>query len=214
MEQQPAMSWPEQLHENPLITASGEDEFSNFLEFNMHFPDLEGHGPAHSQLPDQQQSMVQPTTTAVATSVTTMPSDLQSLSYATPMEGLAMEFSHGPVSSHAAPMPYSTPSMTPGFCAQDSSQQPTMSQQQPPSGHNYMQGQTMIPPTPNSMELHGNAARYPHRMDENQEMYDRYSRINEEQVCPVQSGRIPLVTMNNLTHAVFRHCTPLLCLRL
>jgi hypothetical protein len=40
----------------------------------------------------------------------------------------------------------------------------------------------MIPPTPNSMELHGGAVRYPQRVDENQEMYDRYGRVNEEQV--------------------------------
>ncbi|KAJ5183199.1 hypothetical protein N7492_000815 [Penicillium capsulatum] len=179
MEQRPAMSWPEQLHENSLMTGSGEDEFSNFLEFNMHFPDLEGHGPAHSQLPEQQQSMVQPTTTAAASA--TLSADLRSMSYATPMEGLAMDFSPGTVSSQGAPMPYSTPSMTPGFCAQDASHQAMSQQPQPPSGHNYMQGQTMIPPTPNSMELHGNAARYPQRVDDNQEMYDRYSRINEEQ---------------------------------
>lgn len=40
----------------------------------------------------------------------------------------------------------------------------------------------MIPPTPNSMELHGNAARYPQRVDENHKMYDQYARMNEEQV--------------------------------
>lgn len=48
--------------------------------------------------------------------------------------------------------------------------------------HHYMQGQTMIPPTPNSIEMHGNAARYPQRVDETPDMYDGYSRINEEQV--------------------------------
>lgn len=178
MEQQPAMSWPGQLHEN-LIPAASEDEFSNFLEFNMHFPDLEGHGPAaHSQL-HEQQAMVNPPTSSAPTA--TAPSDLRSQLYTAPMEGLAMDFSggHGPVQSHVGPMPYSTPNMTPGFCAQDSSQ----SQSQPPSGQPYVQGQPMIPPTPNSMELHGNAARYPQRVDENPEMYDRYSRINEEQVC-------------------------------
>ena len=74
--------------------------------------------------------------------------------------------------THPAPIPYSTPSMTPGFCAQDGSQT---------SNQSYLQGQQIIPPTPNSMELHGNAARYSHR-DEHSEMYDRYSRMNEEQV--------------------------------
>ena len=121
MEQQPAMSWPGQLHEN-LIPASNEDEFSNFLEFNMHFPDLEGHGPAaHSQLHEQQAMVNPPTSSAPATA----PSDLRSHLYTAPMEGLAMDFSGGPgpVQSHVGPMPYSTPNMTPGFCAQDSSQQ-------------------------------------------------------------------------------------------
>jgi hypothetical protein len=32
------------------------------------------------------------------------------------------------------------------------------------------------------IEMHGNAARYPQRVDENPDMYDGYSRINEEQV--------------------------------
>ncbi|KAJ5176470.1 uncharacterized protein N7482_002347 [Penicillium canariense] len=159
MEHQPAMTWPEQIQENSLITAPGDDEFSNFLEFNMHFADLEGHGPAHAQLQDQQHSLMPPTTTAPDSA---MASDPRSHSqYASPMEGLAMDFNgHGSLR-------YSTPTMTPGFCAQDSSQQ------QASSGQHYI------------MELHGNAARYPQRVDDHSEMYDRYSRINEEQVgCP------------------------------
>ncbi|CAI7659361.1 unnamed protein product [Penicillium pancosmium] len=182
MEQQPAMSWPEQLQENPLIAPPGDDEFSNFLEFNMHFPDLEGHGPgpapaqehSHSQL-QQQHVLVPPTTSAPE-----MSSDPRSHPF-TSMEGLAMDFTGHPAMSqpqqsqshaHPGPIPYSTPSMTPGFCAQDASQSS--------ANHSYMQGQQAIPPTPNSMELHGNAARYSHQ-DDHSEMYDRYSRINEEQ---------------------------------
>ncbi|KAJ5745565.1 hypothetical protein N7520_010747 [Penicillium odoratum] len=175
MEPQSAMSWSEQLHENTLIAAPGEDEFSNFLEFDMHFSDLEGHGPAHSQMQEQQQqSMGHPPTTVPST----MASDPRSNIYATSMEGLAMDFGHHSAQSQPA-MPYtSTPSMTPGFCAQDSSHQ-AMSQQ---SGH-YMQGPPMIPPTPNSVEMHGNAVRYSQRIDDNPEMYDpRYSRV-EDQVC-------------------------------
>jgi hypothetical protein len=188
MEQQPAMSWPEQIHENPLVEAPDEDEFSNFLEFNMQFADLEGHGPAHSQMQDQQHSMVPTTTTAPESAI---PSDQRSQShhYSAPIEGLAMDFGgHGPVQSHN--LSYSTPSMTPGFSAQDSSQQPT--------NHHYMQGQPMIPPTPNSIELHGNAARYSQRVDESADMYDRYSRINEDQVC----SRVPhsFCILVNATH--------------
>lgn len=183
------MTWPEQLHENNLVTAPNEDEFSNFLEFNMHFPDLDGHGPgahSHGQLQEHDQSLAHPPSNN-ATTTTAWESRSQP-QYSAPMEGLTMNFNgHGPAQSHPGPMPYSTPSMTPGFCAQDPSQQPSMDQQQhsqpPPTNQKYIQGQTMIPPTPNSIEMHGNAARYPQRMEENSEMYDRYSRVNEEQVC-------------------------------
>lgn len=201
------MTWPEQLHENNLITAPGEDEFSNFLEFNMHFPDLEGHGPAaHSRLQEHQHSLVHPppnTTTPTTTPTAAAASEPRSLpQYSTTMEGLAMDFNgHGPVQSHP---PYSTPNMTPGFCAQDPSQQSTMARQQQSQQSNanqhYMQGQAMIPPTPNSIELHGNAARYPQRVEENSDMYDRYSRVNEEQVCQASTlGKM-------IAHIMARHC--------
>ncbi|KAJ5580926.1 hypothetical protein N7450_007227 [Penicillium hetheringtonii] len=155
------MSWSEQLQENPLI-APGEDEFSNFLEFNMHFSDLEGHGPAQTQSQLQQQHALVPPTAIATTTAPEMSSDSQAHSFPS-MEGLGMDFNpHGSFSqaqsqpqshAHSGSIPYSTPSMTPGFCAQDTSQ---------------------------PMELHGNAARYSHR-DEHSEMYDRYSRISEEQ---------------------------------
>jgi hypothetical protein len=158
----------------------------------MQFADLDGHGPAQQQMQDQQHSMVPPTTTAPDQSMASDPRSHPQ--FASPMEGLAMDFNgHGgmqsSMQSQPGPIPYSTPSMTPGFCAQDTAhhhhqQQHSMSQQQGPSAQQYMQqGQQMIPPTPNSMELHGNAARYPQRVDDHSDMYDRYSRINEEQVC-------------------------------
>ncbi|KAJ5698272.1 hypothetical protein N7462_000277 [Penicillium macrosclerotiorum] len=186
MESQPAISWSEQLHETTLITAPSEDEFSNFLEFNMHFADLEGHGPAHSHLQDQQHPLGPPPPTTTAT---TAPESAHP-QYSGAMEGLAMDFTgQDPVpSQQPGPIPYSTPNMTPGFCAQDASHQPMMAHQQSQPGQShYIQSQAMIPPTPNSMELHGNASRYPQRIDENSEMYDRYSRINEEQVCSFPS---------------------------
>lgn len=173
------MSWPEQLHETPLMAAP-EDEFSNFLEFNMPFPDIEGHGPANMQH-SQQHSL--PTTTAPESEMGY--SQAHAVQYPGKMDGMAMDFSHDPTQSHQHPvnqMAYSAPGMTPGFCAQEPS---PMSQ--PPTHQHYMQGQTMIPPTPNSIEMHGNAARYSQRVDGTPELYDRYGRINEEQV----SQRLP-----------------------
>ncbi|KAJ5655644.1 hypothetical protein N7507_007594 [Penicillium longicatenatum] len=192
MEPQSAMPWPEQLHENPLISP-GEDEFSNFLEFDMHFSDLEGHGPAHSQMQDQHSMGHPPTTTAPST----MASDPRSHPYATSMEGMSMDFGHHPAQSQSA-MPYTTtPSMTPGFCAQDSSHQ-AMPQQ---SGQHYMQGPPMIPPTPNSIEMHGNSVRYSQRMDDNPEMYDhRYSRVEDQALYTplVSPAMTPLETQFQL----------------
>ncbi|CAI7640550.1 unnamed protein product [Penicillium glandicola] len=166
--EQPAMSWPEQLHENNLITAPGEEEFSNLFEFNIPFPEIE-HGPGNMQ-----HSHSLPTTTGPESDMAHLQS--HAVQYSGQMEGL-MDFSDNTQSHthHGHPMPYSTPHMTPGFCAQQS----PMSQ--PPTHQHYMQGHTMIPPTPNSIEMHGNAARYPQRVDETSDMYDGYSRINEEQ---------------------------------
>ncbi|CAG7944486.1 unnamed protein product [Penicillium salamii] len=156
--EQPAMSWPEQLPST--LPAPSEEEFSSYLDFNMPFTDLE-HGPGnmqHSPLPTTTaESMAQLRSTA--------------MQYPGQMEGLAMDFGD---SQSQNQLPYSTPQMTPGFCAQEPS---PMAQPQ----HHYMQNQTMIPPTPNSVEMHGNAARYSQRVDGTPDMYDGYSRINEEQ---------------------------------
>ncbi|KAG0158001.1 hypothetical protein PDIDSM_5514 [Penicillium digitatum] len=163
------MSWPEQLHENHLISAPGEEEFSNLFEFNMPFPEIE-HGPGNMQ-----HSHSLPTTTGPDSDMAHLRS--HAVQYSGQMEGL-MDFNDNTQSHahHGPPMPYSTPQMTPGFCAQQPS---PMSQ--PPTHQHYMQGHNMIPPPPNSIEMHGNTTRYPQRLDETSEMYDGYSRINEEQ---------------------------------
>ncbi|KAJ5164750.1 uncharacterized protein N7500_006580 [Penicillium coprophilum] len=164
---EPAMSWPEQLNENTLINAP-EEEFSNLFEFNIPFPEIE-HGPGNMQ-----HSHSLPTTTGSESDMAHLRS--HPVQYSGQMEGL-MDFSENTQSHahHTQPMPYSTPHMTPGFCAQPS----PMSQ--PPAQQNYTQNHGMIPPTPNSVEMHGNTARYPQRADETPDMYDGYSRINEEQ---------------------------------
>ncbi|KXG50329.1 uncharacterized protein PGRI_062960 [Penicillium griseofulvum] len=160
---EPAM-WQEQLNENSLNAP--EEEFSNLFEFNMPFPEIE-HGPGNMQ-----HSHSLPTTTGPDSDMAHLRHPVQ---YSGQMEGL-MDFSDNTQSQHNTnPMPYSTPSMTPGFCAQPS----PMSQ--PPTHQHYMQNHNMIPPTPNSIEMHGNSARYPQRADETPDMYDGYSRINEEQ---------------------------------
>lgn len=183
--EQPAMSWPEQLHENNLISAPGEEEFSNLFDFNIPFPEIE-HGPGTGNM---QHSHSLPTSTGPDSDMAHLRS--HGMQYSGQMEGL-MDFNDNAQShtNHGNSMPYSTPHMTPGFCAQQPS---PMSQ--PPTHQHYMQGHNMIPPTPNSIEMHGNTARYPHRVDET-DMYDGYSRMNEEQVSLDTNPRMNLLANN------------------
>ncbi|KAL4996278.1 helix-loop-helix DNA-binding domain-containing protein [Aspergillus recurvatus] len=184
MEQDASMSWSD-------MPPPGEDDFSNFLEFG--FPDLEGqHGPtdniparsvahqaaamATSTAPPQQQQMVCMNPDGVpdqSQSYTRMPGDF-------PVELPGHGQQGVPHSSS-----YSNGSMTPAFYAQKPQVFHSSQQQQPvqpQSSQPYIpQGQMMIPPTPNSIELHGNAASYPQRVGDNSEMYDRYTRMMEEQ---------------------------------
>jgi hypothetical protein len=59
-------------------------------------------------------------------------------------------------------------------------------QQQQMAPHAYQEGQRIIPPTPNSVELHGGAARYMQRVDQGNDLYENYGQMSEEQVT--QSG--------------------------
>lgn len=161
------MSWPEQLQGS--LTAPSED-FNNYLDFNMPFTDLE-HGPGNMQ-----DSPLSTTTDSMAHLRST------AMQYSDQMDGLAMDFgSQDQTHAHPNQLPYSTPQMTPGFCAQPS----PMSQ---PQNQHYLQNHTLIPPTPNSVEMHGNAARYTQRVDGTPDMYDGYARINEEQVGGPQNS--------------------------
>ncbi|GFF43207.1 phosphorus acquisition-controlling protein [Aspergillus udagawae] len=210
MDQDNSMAWPGSLQEQSLMAASSEDEFTNFLEFGMHFPDLEGHGPGERQLQPPRSlpasvSMM-PTTTAeqeqlVRMETDSLPSAHSSSSYNNRIMG---DFSFD-LSSHnqpsqrqgEIPSSYTSAPVTPAFYNQELAQpqmfhhpqQPPQKQLQqqphhglPTTSQPYIpHGQTIIPPTPNSIELQGNAARYPAQVDENHELYDRYPRMNEEQ---------------------------------
>ncbi|KAL4903524.1 hypothetical protein BDW74DRAFT_179940 [Aspergillus multicolor] len=178
------MSWSD-------MPQPAEDEFSSFLEFG--FQDLEGqHGPtdhipsrsvahqvagmATSTAPPQQQQMVCMNSDGITD---------QSQSYNRMLGDFSVEIAgHG---QHGVPhsSSYSNGPMTPAFYTQKPQMfhSAQMQQQtQPQSSQPYIpQGQMIIPPTPNSIELHGNAAPYPQRVGDNPEMYDRYSRMMEEQ---------------------------------
>ncbi|PLB43116.1 hypothetical protein P170DRAFT_418810 [Aspergillus steynii IBT 23096] len=186
----PPLSWPD-------VAATGDDEFSSFLEFGMHFPDLEGQASAdhHSQrsiahsisipastAPSAQEQLVRMDTDPIAA----QPSSYNRVmgDYSVGNQGqpqLAIS------SSYSSPLTPAFIAQKPSFFQHSQSQQPTQDQSHrhshcPPATQPYIpHGQQVIPPTPNSIELQGNAATYPQRIEENHEMYDRYARLNEEQ---------------------------------
>ncbi|KAE8392716.1 hypothetical protein BDV23DRAFT_53452 [Aspergillus alliaceus] len=200
MEQSNSLSWPD-------IAASGEDEFSNFLEFGMQFPDLEGHGPS-DQHPARSiaHSVSMPASTAPSgqeqlVRMDAEPVTPQASSYDRIMGDFPIELSsqvHQGQSHGSMSASFSNAPMTPAFYAQKpphpqdfSHHQLQQPQEQPHHQHVHHSqqtsqpyvphGQPLIPPTPNSVELQGSAATYLQRVNENHEMYDRYARINEEQ---------------------------------
>lgn len=208
MDPEPSLpSWPD---ESSLMTAPNDDEFSNFLEFGMPFPDLGPHSSSAAERPPRSLSSIPSTTTAAPPSqdhLVRMDTDPAASSSSVSLDfqnGAGHVSSQGPPSA-GLPVTYSTTTaaMTPSFYAQEP-QQPLshpspfhnhMSHQQqhqqqpqesphPPNSHFHSipNGQHMIPPTPNSVELHGSAARYPQRVDKNHEMYDQYTRMTDEQV--------------------------------
>ncbi|KAH3418135.1 hypothetical protein KXW09_005754 [Aspergillus fumigatus] len=211
MDQDNSMAWPGSLQEQSLMAASGEDEFTNFLEFGMHFPDLEGHGPGERQLQPPRSlpasASMMPTTTAeqeqlIRMDTDSLPNAHSSSSYSNRIMGdFPFDLSnHNQQSQPQGQIPssYTSATVTPDFYNQEIAQpqiyhhpqQPPQKQQQQQQSHHGLpttsqpyipHGQAIIPPTPNSIELQGNAARYPAQVDENHELYDRYPHMNEEQ---------------------------------
>lgn len=173
MDPEPSLpSWPDHLHDESLMTAPSDDEFANFLEFGMPFADL-GTGQQRQQsLPPRSlpPSSLPPSSSAAPgqDQLVRMDTDPSSTSFdfhnTSSQDGVAQSAVYT-----------TTAAITPGFYAQE--QPPPFKSH--PSQQPIPNGQTVIPPTPNSIELHGGAARYPHQVEDN---HDMYSRINDEQV--------------------------------
>lgn len=169
------ISWPQQLRDESLVPASNDNDFSDLLEFGMHFPDLDNHGQDNSV----------PNTVAGSESVR-MDTDM---SYNALMDNASFDDAINQFNNQSQGLvqsPYSNANIGPGFYSYGSSQQQLSHKlaHQPMHQHASSQptNQPVIPPTPNSVEFHGNAARYPQRVDTNSELYDQYAPMNEEQV--------------------------------
>lgn len=202
MEQEHPLAWSD-------MTNPGDDEFSNFLEFGMQFPDVEGHGPSdpHASRPlAHPASMSMPATTAPAQEqLVRMDTDnvtTQSPSYALMNNDFSLDLSNHGQQVQPHPSSYSNAPVTPAFYAHKPPQpqyfhpqqqhQPMQEQSHQMSHHSHPttqayvpHGQTVIPPTPNSIELQGSAATHSLRTDDGHEMYERFTRMNDEQVSMI-----------------------------
>lgn len=191
---QSSLPWPEQLQEESLISIPNDDEFANLFDFGIQFPDLDGQSARERHHPI-------PSTSAADSDLIGMDTDSRM-----PDHFAIGTFSQPHGQSQAqAPTTYSN-SMAPGYYANETSQHEQFNgQPQKPqsmsrehsleSSHQQsaskVYGHPVIPPTPNSVELQGNAMRYPQRLDEDHGLYDPYARMNEEQVSHNQHGPGP-----------------------
>ncbi|QGA20778.1 hypothetical protein EYB26_008486 [Talaromyces marneffei] len=201
MDHDTAMTWSEQLPEETLMATGNEDDFSNFLEFGIDFADLDGHNAAAAVQHQHQQAMQhanQHIATTLADDVR-MASTSQAPPYASMMGehiGLGIP-NNRPVEDSS--FHFSQEQQQQQYHQQLSQQQHQhqeklvhqhQQRQQIPhphpqmASHPYREGQPIIPPTPSSVELHGGAARYMQRVDQNNnDMYERYGQMSDEQAA-------------------------------
>ncbi|KAK2765462.1 hypothetical protein FQN54_008316 [Arachnomyces sp. PD_36] len=193
-QQAPLTSWPENFNSEALVPTSGvEDEFSNFLEFGFTFPELENGAVQNPR------SLAQPPTSSMEDVDMMRMSQAQATEGQTQTAQAVQQNTHQPaqvmtdMSSVRHPgqevkQHYQDPNMESQFYQgrqQQQSHQPPHQQQQQPPPHmnpNYAHRYQGIPPTPNSIELHGGAVnRYPGRMENEARGYEHYSRPNDDQ---------------------------------
>ncbi|RAK80447.1 phosphate-sensing transcription factor PHO4 [Aspergillus fijiensis CBS 313.89] len=195
MDQGHSLSWSD-------IPPSNDDEFTNFLEFGMQFPDVDGQPQPdhHASRPlIDAVTMSLPVSTAAAqeqlVSLDTGDMTAPASSYS-PMinNDFALDLAHHGQQGQPHGSSFSTAPITPAFYAhkppmyhphQHASvpdQSHSLSQPTQSISQSFVpQGRPFIPPTPNSVEFHGNAATFPQRADDTREVYERFNRVNDEQ---------------------------------
>ncbi|OKL59649.1 hypothetical protein UA08_05131 [Talaromyces atroroseus] len=179
MEHDTALAWPEQLPEETLMATGNEDDFSNFLEFGMDFADLDGqqqamqHANHHIATSLADESRIAATTQAQQF----QPMMSEQLAIGIPGSG-SVDESAFRFSQEQQPVFHQQQHHHHHQHAEKLVQQ---HQHQHMDSHRYQDGQHMIPPTPNSIELHGGAARYMQRVDQSNDLYEHYGQISDEQ---------------------------------
>ncbi|PYH42779.1 phosphate-sensing transcription factor PHO4 [Aspergillus saccharolyticus JOP 1030-1] len=195
MDQGHSLSWSD-------IPPSNDDEFTNFLEFGMQFPDVDGHPQPDHHAPrplTHAVTMSMPVSAAPAqeqlTNLDTNSISAPASSYSPMIDnGFALDLVHHGQEGQPHGSSYSTAPVTPAFYAPKppiyhhqqhppvADQSHSLSQPTQSVPQSFVpQGRPVIPPTPDSIEFHGTAATYPQRVDGTREVYEPFGRANDEQ---------------------------------
>ncbi|KAL1959210.1 hypothetical protein VTO42DRAFT_2715 [Malbranchea cinnamomea] len=175
MDQDPSVTpWAGNMANETMVSHERQDEFTDLLDFDFDFGVL-------NNVADQSGNAMPASTAEMSTTMmqdvqltgmdqihqTTQPSP-----YPT-MQSIDMSGNNAAVSSQVNPQ----------FYAQKQQQQSLVTQ-------NYGQSQVFIPPTPNSLEMHGRASNYPMRIDtDGRRIYEPYARATDD-----QSAFTPLIS--------------------
>ena len=161
MNQEPSIAWHERLQDDPMFVA-GDDDFTNFLQLDIEFPEFD---TPMGNLGMDQLAMASPVEDMRGHTVQT------SASLSDPGQD---DLVHGyPKVSAAADSIFDAPT----------TQHPQDQHQRKRDVHkSASEARIMVPPTPQSNELQGAAARYYHYMDGGRSDFEPYHGHRNDQV--------------------------------
>jgi len=178
MNQTSPPSWSQIAHHDPMVSAP-EDDFASFLEFD----DLQLNYGSYEMNAQDGQGVPQDTGNAMDTTMedTGGPNGLK--------EGHVLHHQQQ-IGHDGIQQSSDLPSMEDMSGSAESLMDLNIQAQifHPQHQHRHMQSQNfhrqaIIPPTPNSMKMHGGTGHYYPQMDpQAQAIYERYSRMKEDQV--------------------------------
>ena len=165
------------------MVSGPDDDFANFLEFTdlqLSFPTFDG--------PQNDGGMQQDAVVGLDTAMENV-GEMMDLKEGQPQQQMEQHDVQQQPSSidmmeslHSSTDSLLAMDMQVQLFQQQSQQQQQQQQQQQMQGQHY-QRHNMVPPTPNSIEMHGGKAHYyPHMDPQAQAMYERYRRHPKEQV--------------------------------
>lgn len=159
------------------MVSGPEDDFANFLEFS----DLQLNFPAFDV--DQNEGVMQQDAVVGLDTAMENVGDMMELKEGQAQQQIEQHDMQQQPSSMG--MMESLHGSTDSLLDMDMQVQLFQQQQQHQMQGQQYQRHNMVPPTPNSIEMHGGKAHYYQHMDpQGQAMYERYSRHQKEQVQP------------------------------